>query len=235
MRVQQGVVDNPTCKLISCKLVRVNVMGEDAMKRTATAAEVAQMKRIVGEAMEAGAIGFSTSTLEQHNGENGIPMPSRFAGEHELLELTGALGEAGKGVFMLMKGTNTTVPWLEDVAARNGRPVMIAAMFTDPNDPEREVREFGEIETARRCGRELWGQVGCYPLGMEFTLSLPYPLHAMISWHPAMEALNTDRHLKLFANRSFRETIKAEALTRGVPVRFSITPSTRCVCRTRQI
>ena len=152
--------------------------------------------------------------------------PSRFAGEHELLELTGALGEAGKGVFMLTKGMNTTVPWFEDVAARNGRPVMIAAMFIDPNDPERVVREFGEIETARPCGRELWGQVGCYPLGMEFTLSLPYPLHAMISWHPAMEALNTDRHLKLFANRSFRETVKAEALTRGVPVRFSITPST---------
>ena len=201
--------------------VRVNVMGEDAMKRTATDAEVAQMKRIVREAMAAGAIGFSTSTLEQHNGENGIPMPSRFAGEHELLELTGALGEAGKGVFMLTKGMNTTVPWLEDVAARNGRPVMIAAMFTDPNDPERVVREFGEIETARRRGRELWGQVGCYPLGMEFTLSLPYPLHAMISWRPAMEALGTDRYLQLFADQSFRETVKAEVHTRGVPVRFS--------------
>ncbi len=40
----------------------------------------------------------------------------------------------------------TTVPWLEDVAARNRRPVMIAAMFTDPNDPECVMREFGEIK-----------------------------------------------------------------------------------------
>jgi len=201
--------------------VRVNVMGEDAMKRKATDAEVAQMKGIVREAMEAGAIGFSTSTLEQHNGEGGVPMPSRFAGEHELLELTGALGQAGKGVFMLTKGMTTTVPWLEDVAARNGRPVMIAAMFTDPNDPDRVVSEFGEIQTARHRGRELWGQVGCYPLGMEFTLSLPYPLHAMLAWRPAMEALGTDRYLQLFRDRSFREAIKAEARTRGVPVRFS--------------
>ncbi len=165
---QKGSVPN-VASFCGHSSVRVNVMGEDAMKRTATDAEVAQMKRIVREAMAAGAIGFSTSTLEQHNGENGVPMPSRFAGEYELLELTGALGEAGKGVFMLTKGMNTTVPWLEDVAARNGRPVMIAAMFTDPNDPERVVREFGEIETARRRGRELWGQVGCYPLGMEFS------------------------------------------------------------------
>ncbi len=217
---QKGSVPN-VASFCGHSSVRVNVMGEDAMKRAATDAEVGEMKRIVHEAMAAGAIGFSTSTLEQHNGENGVPMPSRFAGEHELLELTGALGEAGKGVFMLTKGMHTTVPWLEDVAARNGRPVMIAAMFTDPNDPERVVREFGEIETARRRGRELWGQVGCYPLGMEFSLSLPYPLHAMISWRPAMEALGTERYLQLFADRSFRESVKAEARTRGVPVRFS--------------
>ena len=201
--------------------VRVNVMGEDAMKRTATQAEIAQMKQIVRDAMQVGAIGFSTSTLEQHNGDGGIPMPSRFAGEDEMLELTGALGDAGKGVFMLTKGMNTTVPWLEDVAARNGRPLMIAAMFSDPNDPERVVREFGEIETARSRGRELWGQVGCYPLGMEFNMSLPYPLHAMISWRPAMEALGSDRYEQLLADQSFRDTVKAEAPTRGVPVRFS--------------
>jgi N-acyl-D-amino-acid deacylase len=201
--------------------VRVNVMGEDAMKRTATRAEVAQMKQIVREAVQAGAIGFSTSTLEQHNGEGGIPMPSRFADLQELLELTGALGEAGKGVFMLTKGMTTTVPWLEGVAARNTRPVMIAAMFSDPNDPERVEREFSEIAAARTRGRELWGQVGCYPLGMEFSMSLPYPLHAMISWRPAMESLGTNRYLQLMADRSFRESIKAEALTKGVPVRFS--------------
>ncbi|MEQ1881501.1 MAG: amidohydrolase family protein [Burkholderiales bacterium] len=201
--------------------VRVNVMGEDAMKRTATKAEVAQMKQIVRDAVQAGAIGFSTSTLEQHNGEGGIPMPSRFADQQELLELTGALGDAGKGVFMLTKGMTTTVPWLEELAARNTRPVMIAAMFSDPNDPERVEREFSEIAAARTRGRELWGQVGCYPLGMEFSMSLPYPLHAMISWRPAMESLGTDRYLQLVADRSFRESVKVEALTKGVPVRFS--------------
>ena len=63
--------------------------------------------------MQAGAIGFATSTLEQHNGENGIPMPSRLADEREMLALTGALGEAGRGVFMLTKGMTSTIPWLE--------------------------------------------------------------------------------------------------------------------------
>jgi len=201
--------------------VRINVMGDEAMKRAATPAEVAQMKKIVREALDAGAVGFATSTLEQHNGVDGIPMPSRFADEHEMMELTGSLGESGKGVFMLTKGMTTTVPWLEEIAKRNGRPVMICAMFSDPNDPERVVREFGEIAEARKRGRELWGQVASYPLGMEFSMALPYPLHAMISWRPAMESIGTPRYRELFADRSFREAVKAEALTTSVPVRFS--------------
>ena len=44
----------------------------------------------------AGAIGFSTTTLEQHNGEKGIPMPSRLADADEMFALTGVLGEVGK-------------------------------------------------------------------------------------------------------------------------------------------
>jgi N-acyl-D-amino-acid deacylase len=201
--------------------VRVNVMGDDAMKRVATPAEIAQMKQIVRGALDAGAVGFATSTLEQHNGIDGIPMPSRFADEAEMMELTGTLGETGKGVFMLTKGMTTSVPWLEEIAERNGRPVMICAMFSDPNDPERVVREFGEIAEARDRGRELWGQVASYPLGMEFSMALPYPLHAMISWRPAMESIDTPRYRELFADRSFREAVKAEALTTSVPVRFS--------------
>jgi N-acyl-D-amino-acid deacylase len=201
--------------------VRTYVLGKDAAKRAATKEEVAEMKRLVSDAMQAGACGFATSTLEQHNGENGIPMPSRLADEHELLELTGALGQAGKGVFMLTKGMTTTVPWLEKVAANNGRPVMIAAMFIDPNDPQRVFREFGEIEQARMRGRELWGQVGCLPLGMEFTIAHPYPLEALLAWRPAIEAEGSEAYRKVLADPSFRAGLKAEAKTAGVPNRFS--------------
>jgi N-acyl-D-aspartate/D-glutamate deacylase len=56
---------------------------------------------------------------------------------------------------------------------------------------------------------------------MEFTLALPYPLHALLAWRPAMESIGTPRYLELFADKSFREAVKAEALTTSVPVRFS--------------
>lgn len=217
---RKGTVPN-VASFVGHSSVRTYVLGEDASKRAATKAEVAEMKRLVVDGLKAGGVGFATSTLEQHNGENGIPMPSRLADEHEMLELTGALGEAGHGVFMLTKGMKTTVPWLEEVSARNGRPVMIAAMFVDPNDPERVFREFKEIEQARAHGRELWGQVGCFPLGMEFTLAHPYPLEAFLAWRPAIEAEGQEAYKKVLADPSFRAAIKAEAKTKGVPNRFS--------------
>jgi N-acyl-D-aspartate/D-glutamate deacylase len=221
MLERRGLVPN-VASFVGHSSVRTYVLREDAAKRAATAAEVTEMKRLVVEGLRAGAVGFSTSTLEQHNGENGIPMPSRLADEHELFELTGALGEVGKGVFMLTKGMTTTIPWLERVAERNGRPVNIAALFVDPNDPERVFGEFAEIDAARRRGRELWGHVGCFPLGMEFTLRHPYPLEALIAWRPAIEAEGSDDYRRMLADPEFRRAIKAEARGRGgVPNRFS--------------
>ncbi|MBT6275922.1 MAG: amidohydrolase family protein, partial [Chromatiales bacterium] len=199
----KGSVPN-VASFVGHSSVRTYVLGEEASDRVATAQEVAQMKAIVAEALAAGAVGFATSTLEQHNGEAGIPMPSRLADEHEMRELTGALGEAGHGVFMLTKGMKTTIPWLEDIAAANGRPVMIAAMFIDPNDPDRVFREVGEIGQARDRGRELWAQVGCFPLGMEFTLRHPYPLEAFLAWRPAILAEGSQAFADVLSDPNFR-------------------------------
>jgi N-acyl-D-aspartate/D-glutamate deacylase len=215
-----GVVPN-VASFLGHSSLRTYVLGGESTRRAATTTEIAEMRRLLVEALRAGAIGFATSTLEQHNGENGIPMPSRLADEREMLALTGALGEVGRGVFMLTKGMTSTIPWLERIAAANGRPVMIAAMFVDPGDPARVFRELEEIGTARGRGRELWAQVGCFPLGMEFTLRHPYPLEAFLAWRPAIEARGEAEYRRILGDPSFREKLKAEAAIPGVPNRFS--------------
>ena len=217
---RRGVVPN-VGSFVGHSSVRTFVLGADATRRAATDAEITEMRRIVLQAVRAGAIGFATSTLEQHNGENGVPMPSRLADARELQALTGALGEAGRGVFMLTKGSGTSVPWLEEVAAASGRPVMIAAMFVDPGDPTRVFRELSEIEAARTRGRELWAQVGCFPLGMEFTVRHPYPLEAFLAWRPAIEATDEAAYRRVLAEPDFRKRLKEEAAIPGVPNRFS--------------
>ena len=50
-------------------------------------------------------------------------------------------------------------------------------------------------DLARARGRELWAQVGCFPLGMEFTLRHPYPLEAFLAWRPATVARGEKRRV----------------------------------------
>ena len=98
---------------------------------------------------------------------------------------------------------------------------MIAAMFVDPNDPERVFGEFDEISAARSRGRELWAHVGCFPLGHGVLARHPYPLEALLRWRPAIEAEGSAAFRRVLADPRFRAAIKAEARSRTVPNRFS--------------
>ena len=96
---------------------------------------------------------------------------------------------------------------------------MIAAMFVDPGDPNASSAKSAKLRVRER-GRELWSQVGCFPLGMEFTVH-PYPLEALINWRPAIEAEGSDDYKRVLADASFRQSLKDEMHTTGVPNRFS--------------
>ena len=59
--------------------LRLYVMGDAAYERAATTEEIERMCRLVGEAIDVGAAGFSTSFSYAHRGVDGRPVPSRFA------------------------------------------------------------------------------------------------------------------------------------------------------------
>ena len=192
--------------------LRTWFMGDDATRRAATPAEIAAMRRLVSEALGAGAVGFATSTAPQHNGEGGTPMPSRLADDNELRQLVGALGEAKRGVFMLTKGAGTTVPFLEALAAETSRPVVIAALLHNPVLPEATFNDLSAIGAAQTRGRRLFGQVSCCPLTNEFTLRSPYPFEGMAAWLPAMQA-EGDALKRVYADPQFRRCVAAELAT----------------------
>ncbi|MDE2089891.1 MAG: amidohydrolase family protein, partial [Gammaproteobacteria bacterium] len=195
--------------------VRTDVMGEDASRRAASAAEVAQMRDLVMEGLRAGAIGFATSTSPNHNGHGGIPMPSRLADEHELRTLAGCLKEAGRGVFMLTKGGQTTLEFLEELAADSGRPVVVAALLHNNTNPHGVFDDLDKITAANGRGRRLLGAVSCCPLTMDFTLHSPYTFEGLAAWKPAL-SLNGDRYKSLLREKAFRHAVRAEIS--GAPV-----------------
>lgn len=189
--------------------LRTYVMGEAAARRAATVDEVNAMAALVREAMAAGAVGVASSTSPAHNGEGGLPMPSRLADDAEFTALVRAMGEHGRGVFMLTKGGHTPLPFLESLAAASGRPVMIAALLHNGTNPDAVFRDLDAIAAANARGRRLIGQVSCCPLTMDFTLASPYPVEGLQSWKPAL-GLAGDALKAVLAHSGFRAAVRAE-------------------------
>jgi N-acyl-D-amino-acid deacylase len=189
--------------------VRTYVMGDAATERAATPEETLFMRELVLEGMRAGAIGFSTSTSPAHNGEGGKPMPSRLADEAELRALVGCLGDAGRGVFMLTKGGQTAIGFLEELAAAAQRPVVIAALLHSSTNPEAVFQDLQKIQEANERGRRLVGAVSCCPLAMDFTLHSPYVFEGLEAWRPALP-LKGERFKSKLREKQFRDALRSE-------------------------
>lgn len=213
MLEHRGVGPNVAC-FVGHSSVRTYVLGEDAPRRAATAEEVASMRAIVLDAMRAGAVGFSTTTSFQHNGENGIPMPSRLADKAEMEALCGSLREVGHGVLMMTKAGSTPVPWIEELSALAGRPFVVAALLHSNMAPEATFEDLDNIAAACRRGRRLYGAVACTPLVFEFTMHEPYVFEGLTSWQPAM-ALHGEQAAALYRDPAFRDSVKRELAHRA--------------------
>ena len=83
--------------------LRVFVMGERAARHeAATPEDIAEMSRLLVEAMDAGAMGFSAARFLGHRSSAGEFVPGTFADDAELLALAAAMGSTGKGVFQIV-------------------------------------------------------------------------------------------------------------------------------------
>jgi N-acyl-D-aspartate/D-glutamate deacylase len=208
MLERRGAALNVAC-FVGHSSVRTYVMGAEASKRAATPEEVASMRNVVLEGLRAGAIGLSSTTSPAHNGEGGLPMPSRLADEAELRALVGCLREAGRGVFMLTKGGQTRMPFLEALAADSARPVVVAALLHSSTNPDAVFEDLQKIKEANDRGHRLLGAVSCCPLAMEFTMHSPYVLEGLESWQPALP-LKGDAFKAKLRDKAFRDAVRAE-------------------------
>ena len=211
---RHGVV--PNCA-VYCghSTVRTWVLGQDAASRAATAEEVSAMEELVRDAMAHGALGLSSTTNPQHNGERGIPMPSRMAGPEftpsgetdEIVRLVSA-----SRMFMLTKGPATPIPYLADLAEKTDKVITTACMFHSASHPNSTFDELAQIDEAKARGVSLWGQVSPAPLNMEFSLASPYPFEGLKAWQAQAMPLVLDRlaYSRLLADAGWRAAVKAE-------------------------
>lgn len=124
--------DIDICALVPHAAMRVYVMGRRALElETATPDEIAAMRRIVADAVRAGAFGFSTSRTISHKTLKGDPTPTLRAQEDELTGIALGLQDAGAGLLELVSDWNTPDPATEfamvrRIAEQSGRPILFS-------------------------------------------------------------------------------------------------------------
>ncbi len=175
--------------------VRAYVMGErGARNEPATPDDIEAMAAIVKEAIEAGALGFSTSRTIAHRAIDGEPVPGTFAAEDELFGIGRVLGELGTGVFELapagVAGEDLAAPaaevaWMRKLAEAIGRPVSFAMLQVD-SAPELWRDLLDESAAAVATGARLVPQVAGRPTGMLSGFDATYCFFDQI---PAYQAL----------------------------------------------
>ena len=120
-----------------------------------------------------------------------------------------AWARPGGGVFMLTKGGQTKVEFLEALAALSGRPVVVAALLHNSTNPRAVFDDLEAIRDANARGQRMLGAVSCCPLTNDFTLRSPYPVEGLESWRPAL-GLKGEAFKAKLRERGFRDAIRAE-------------------------
>jgi N-acyl-D-aspartate/D-glutamate deacylase len=172
--------------------VRLYVMGEAAYDRAATDEELDRMQAVVAEAMEAGAMGFASSSSPTHNGDHGRPVPSRVADLGELRTLLEPLRRLDRGVVALLPGGVISNQELFDLQAEIGRPITWTALLTVKGHPYHE-KVIAQHDAARAQGVEVWPQVSCRPLVFQMNLAEPFTLNMRPSFAALMDCPAPDR------------------------------------------
>jgi N-acyl-D-amino-acid deacylase len=155
--------------------VRAYVMGErGARNEPASPDDIAAMARVVREAVEAGALGFSTSRTLGHRAMDGEPVPGTFAAEDELFGIGREMAKGGRAVFELAPmgagGEDIVAPmkevdWMRRLSAETGLPVSYALLQID-KAPHLWRELMDESLRAYDEGAQLYPQVAGRPFGM---------------------------------------------------------------------
>ena len=164
--------------------LRSYVMGERALTHEdATAEDLAAMQEIVGEALRAGALGFSTSRTVGHRSVQGDPIPGTFAADDELLAIADSMKKAGLGVFQAIPaGTlgdlvgpekdsiQNEIKLFARVAERSGRKCTFT-LVQNGSRPEEWRDVLAIVEQAAERGVEMRPQVPSRPIGFLTSLN----------------------------------------------------------------
>jgi N-acyl-D-aspartate/D-glutamate deacylase len=210
--IRQGLGINVGA-LVGHSVLRLYVMGEAAQERVATDEEIAEMVRLLKQAMTAGAIGLSTSYVDID--ENMKPVPSRFADMREKLALARAMVETGRGVMQTVPFFLDPVKQLQcidelaDISRQTGVMCTLAPIVYSPMGSLWQD-SLDRLTAVRDSGANVYGQSMPRPFDLNMRLSEnSFLLLSMPSWAKALKMGLADR-LAYFSDPATQEVLIRE-------------------------
>src|SRR6476619_2678850 len=188
--------------------LRVYVMGERGARRDpSTPDDNKAMAALAGDAVRAGALGFSTSRTLNHRTSTGDYTPTLKAGEDELTAIAGAMNKVGRSVFQFVLDLSTAhedLPMMLRVAENTKIPISFSITQND-KAPRRWRQTLDTIRVASARGLSITAQIAARPVGLMLGLELSrnpfqtHPSYKAIAKLPLAERLTRLRQAEVRA------------------------------------
>ena len=190
------------------------VMGEASMERAANAEETARIAALIAEAVDAGALGFSSTTLNQHMGFEGKPLACRNASREEMKAYANVLKARGKGAIEIALTRQVGVleedqcELLDFLLDESGRPVTFIALFDRDDIPE-AVRNTLRL-AAPMIAKGARPQSSPLPLTREINMDNPFSFAAFPSWKRVFADTSKAAQKAVYADPAFRNQFRED-------------------------
>ena len=196
--------------------LRYYAMGDESLGGTLPSPDQqAVMRSMIGEALDAGALGFSTSRTALHVVPDGRPVPGTLAPPAEVAALAAVLGDGGRGVVgavtrlheedgSTVDQTMAEIDLLGQIALDTGRPVTFN--LTQGKVPDLHLRILERVHQFRDRGAVLWPQTTVRPIGWLYGLCNRTPFDRNPSWR-GLRGMPLDEKLVTLADAGARQRL----------------------------
>ncbi|MCB2061322.1 MAG: amidohydrolase family protein, partial [Novosphingobium sp.] len=193
--------------------LRVYVMGERAAdKDPATGDDIARMGALAREAIDAGALGFSTSRSLNHRASDGTITYSYAAASEELAGIACGMAASGRGVLQFISDfddVDEEFSIVRRMARESGRPLSLS-LIQMPHVPDRWRMVLDRIEQARAEGETIRAQVCGRPIGVMMALDFSRNPFMMCKSYCEVADLDDEARLAALRDPERRSRILAE-------------------------
>ncbi|HXG20660.1 MAG TPA: amidohydrolase family protein [Methylomirabilota bacterium] len=212
--LDRGGLGVNAASLVPYSPLRAWVLGNEAARDPnykTTPEQVAQMKQILREGLQAGGFGFSASFSMANRDYDGGYLPTHVAPREEFLEMATVVREFNRGSIEWTMGhalQGLGMDFLLELAKTSGRPVNWNAVIYDPTSPNTWRQQLQWMEKAYREAPVFAVNI-CTPIEFEFTLETIGLFDQLPAWNEATVGSLEERKAKL-ADPARRPALKRD-------------------------